>query len=57
MLSSKIFLLLISPNFNVRTGLQEFDPLKMLAPNLKTVAVILVMIVPFVCAYVDKAGK
>ena len=27
-LSSKIFLLLISPNFNVRTGLQEFDPLK-----------------------------
>ena len=26
-LSSKIFLLLISPNFYVRTGLQEFDPL------------------------------
>ena len=29
----------------------------MLAPNVKTVALILVMIVPFVCAYVDKAGK
>ncbi|XP_073250888.1 uncharacterized protein [Porites lutea] len=29
----------------------------MLAPNAKTVAVILVMIVPFVCAYVDKAGS
>ncbi|CAH3015716.1 unnamed protein product [Porites evermanni] len=29
----------------------------MLAPNVKTVAVILVMIVPFVCAYVDKAGS
>ena len=29
----------------------------MLAPNVKTAAVILVMIVSFVCAYVDKAGK
>ncbi|XP_073250891.1 granulin-like isoform X5 [Porites lutea] len=29
----------------------------MLAPNVKTVAVILVMLVPFVCAYVDKAGN
>ncbi|CAH3015720.1 unnamed protein product [Porites evermanni] len=29
----------------------------MLAPNVKTVAVILVMLVPFVCAYADKGGN